>query len=113
MEACGLAWGPVGSVGFELATGAAATGAASDLDLLVRAPSPIEGRGASLAVALRRVGRRHGCRLDCLMETPAGGVHLDDLTARGPVLTRTDHGPFVVADPWEPVATVRRTRRES
>ena len=37
----GLAWGPTGSVGFELATGVAAAGTASDLDVVVRAPEPL------------------------------------------------------------------------
>src|ERR671917_16945 len=36
----GLAWGPTGSIGFELATGVAVAGPASDLDVVVRAPEP-------------------------------------------------------------------------
>ena len=36
-----LTWGPAGSVGFELATGQYVTTEASDLDIVIRAESPI------------------------------------------------------------------------
>jgi phosphoribosyl-dephospho-CoA transferase len=95
-----LAWGPVGSVGFELATRTVATRATSDLDVLIRAPSPIAERGEELDARLHEVSRRLGIRVDCLVETPAGGVHLHDLSTGGPVMARTDHGPLVILDPW-------------
>jgi phosphoribosyl-dephospho-CoA transferase len=97
---CDIGWGPVGSVGFELMTETSTTGAASDLDLLLRAGSPLPDRGRRLAVRLQAVGRRHGCRMDCLVETPLGGVHLGDLSAGGTVLLRTDRGAVLVEDPW-------------
>ena len=95
-----LPWGPIGSVGFELATGAPSTGEGSDLDILVRARSPIASGWDQLAARLRDVGQVHGCRLDCQVETPAGGVHLGDLVAPGMKLARTNGGPVLVADPW-------------
>jgi phosphoribosyl-dephospho-CoA transferase len=108
MAHAGLGWGPTGSVGFELATGAPSTGEASDLDLLVRASSAIANGWDELAADLRDVGRTHGCRVDCQVETPAGGVHLDDFLAPGLMLARADRGPLLVADPWQPAG-----RRES
>lgn len=102
MAGVGLEWGPVGSLGFELTTGAASTGEASDLDVLARAPSP-GGEWETLAVRLRDLGRTHGCRVDCLVETPAGGVHLEELVTPGPLLARTNSGPVMVADPWQPL----------
>lgn len=98
-----LPWGPIGSVGFELATGTPSTGEGSDLDILVRARSPIASGWDQLAGRLRDVGRVHGCRLDCQVETPAGGVHLGDLVAPGMKLARTNGGPLLIADPWRRV----------
>jgi phosphoribosyl-dephospho-CoA transferase len=40
LDALGLPWGPVGGIGFELATGIPVLTAASDVDLLVRAAGP-------------------------------------------------------------------------
>jgi phosphoribosyl-dephospho-CoA transferase len=100
MGGSAVAWGPVGSVGFELATGSVATSPTSDLDVLIRAPSPIPDRGEDLDARLHEVGRRFGLKVDCLVETPAGGVHLHDLSTGGPVMARTDHGPLVILDPW-------------
>ena len=95
----GLAWGPTGSVGFELATGTAAARADSDLDLLVRCPARWPLGAARDALA----------RLDLLdvsadvqIETPVGSVALREY-AQGPgsVLLRTLDGPRLVADPWQ------------
>lgn len=93
-----LMWGPVGSVGFELATGRPATHAGSDLDLLIRAPCGLERtRAARLAAALAGLP----VRIDCQLETPSGGVGLTEWArSSGPVMARTDHGPRLVRDPW-------------
>lgn len=111
MAAAELGWGPTGSVGFELATGAPSTGEASDLDVLVRAPSAIATGWDALAAGLRDAGCGHGCRVDCQVETPAGGVHLDDFLAAGLMLARTDRGPVLVTDPWQPAGRREPTPR--
>src|SRR5918995_2103203 len=49
----GFTWGPTGSVGFELATGVAAAGPASDLDVVVRAPEARSGSALSKGTAVR------------------------------------------------------------
>jgi phosphoribosyl-dephospho-CoA transferase len=95
----GLAWGPVGSVGFELATGTTCDDGI--LNLVVRAPAPLPHRGANLVAALRQLSFDHGCRIDCQVETPAGAVDLDELTTGLAVLARTDSGQALVDDPWD------------
>jgi phosphoribosyl-dephospho-CoA transferase len=93
-------WGPAGSVGFELATGAAITTASSDLDVILRqAYRPEPHEAAALRAALAEAAAP--ARIDVLLETPHGGVSLADLAARPThVLVRTPHGARLVGDPW-------------
>lgn len=97
----GQGWGPGGSVGFELATGAPTATPSSDLDLVLRqqrrlAPS----HAARLLAAL--VDAAAPARLDVMLETPLGGVSLAELAAApARVLVRTAIGPRLRADPWE------------
>ena len=101
-----LVWGPTGSVGFELATGAATAGPTSDLDVVVRAPEPwIPDRAPGLADDLARLP----VRVDAQLETPAGAVALVEYARGGRVLLRTQDGPKLVRDPWERVADDRQT----
>lgn len=97
--AAGLAWGPTGSAGFELATGARAVNASSDIDVLVRADEPLDGR---IAAELLDGISGLGCRVDCLVEAPAGAFALAELVSGDAVLLRTGDGPRLVADPWLP-----------
>lgn len=94
----GLPWGPTGSAGFALATGAAVLRPGSDLDLLVRAahaPSTAQVAG------LQRLQDRAGCRLDIQVDTGRGGFALNEwLAGRRRVLLKTARGPVLVADPW-------------
>ncbi|MER5646371.1 malonate decarboxylase holo-ACP synthase [Streptosporangium sp. NPDC002524] len=92
------AWGPIGGVGFELATGKPATHPGSDLDLLIRAPRRLD---RALAARLTAVFGALPGRVDCQLETPSGGVGLVEWARTGgPVMARTDHGPRLVDDPW-------------
>lgn len=96
----GLAWGPTGSVGFELASATPAARPDSDLDLLVRCPArwPLDAAREALA-GLDRLG----VRADVQIETPRGSVALREyVLGRPPVLLRTPHGARLVADPWQP-----------
>jgi phosphoribosyl-dephospho-CoA transferase len=96
----GYRWGPGGSVGFELATGARAATAASDLDVILRQArrlEPAEARALQAALAEAAAP----ARIDALVETPRGGVCLADLAAApGRVLVRTPDGARLVTDPW-------------
>ncbi|TDD47525.1 malonate decarboxylase holo-ACP synthase [Nonomuraea terrae] len=92
-------WGPTGGVGFELATGRSATHAASDLDVLVRAPYRWD---QAVATRLAEAFAALPARVDCLLETPRGGVNLVEWSrAGGSVVARTAHGPQLVTDPWD------------
>jgi phosphoribosyl-dephospho-CoA transferase len=98
----GLAWGPTGSVGFELATGAAVAGPASDLDVVVRAPEPWSfARARELADDLARLP----VRVDTQLDTPSGAIALAEYACGGRVLLRTPDGPKLTNDPWGHGAT--------
>lgn len=98
MRELGLAWGPVGSVGFTLASGVPACHASSDLDLLVRAPEPLP---AFILREMERLIRTASCRLDIQVDTPNGGFALSEwLHGRARVLLKTANGPCLVRDPW-------------
>ena len=102
----GLAWGPTGSVGFELATGVAVAGHASDLDVVVRAPEPWSlDRARELADDLARLP----VRVDTQLDTPTGAVALAEYACGGQVLLRTLDGPRLVNDPWRHATTDART----
>jgi phosphoribosyl-dephospho-CoA transferase len=112
LGALGLGWGPAGSVGFELASGVPTATAASDLDVVIRAPQrlPLDsGRRLIAALADAPV------RVDVQMETPAGAVSLAEYARGGPMVARTAQGPRLVAGPWGEEANIlpRYTERES
>lgn len=88
------AWGPTGSVGFELASGCATATVASDLDLaLWTAQLPGIDLARSLLAALESLPVRG----DVLLETPRGALALAEY-AYGDrrVLLRTASGPLLV-----------------
>jgi phosphoribosyl-dephospho-CoA transferase len=100
MERRRYRWGPGGSVGFELATGAAITTASSDLDVILRQTHRLEPHEAS-ALRAALVEAAAPARIDVLLETPHGGVSLADLVATSThVLVRTPQGVRLVVDPW-------------
>jgi phosphoribosyl-dephospho-CoA transferase len=88
------AWGPTGSVGFELASGCATATAASDLDLaLWTAQLPGIDLARSLLTALESLP----VRSDALLETPRGALALAEYVHGGRrVLLRTAAGPRLV-----------------
>jgi phosphoribosyl-dephospho-CoA transferase len=95
MDETALAWGPVGSVGFELATGTPATRSTSDLDLIVRTDEvPACAWASSLVDQLSRLP----ARVDCQVETKVGAIALSELAANPPTLVlRTRAGPRLVS----------------
>jgi phosphoribosyl-dephospho-CoA transferase len=102
----GVAWGPAGSVGFELATGVAAASTTSDLDVVVRAPEPWPLEYA------REVAddlARQPTRVDVQLDAPAGAVMLAEYARGGRVLLRTPDGPRLVYDPWREAAADLRS----
>jgi phosphoribosyl-dephospho-CoA transferase len=102
----GLVWGPTGSVGFELTTGVAAAGSASDLDVVVRAPEPWPLENArEIADHLNRLP----ARVDAQLDAPVGAVTLAEYARGGRVLLRTPDGPILTRDPWREATTDLRS----
>jgi phosphoribosyl-dephospho-CoA transferase len=95
LDDLGLPWGPVGGVGFELATGVPVLTTASDVDLLVRAAGPLDmGKLRTLTARLATLP----ARFDVQLELDEGAVALAEIcrAAPGTVLLRTAHGPRLV-----------------
>lgn len=98
LDRCGLQWGPTGGLGFALATGWPVLHAASDIDLLVRAPLPLTASQASL---LQEAVADPGCRVDLQIDTGQGGFAFAEwIRNGGRVLLKTDAGPCMTGDPW-------------
>jgi phosphoribosyl-dephospho-CoA transferase len=93
----GILWGPVGSVGFELACNVPVVTKTSDLDLVLRTPSPLLIEDAKdiqkqiLAVPVKT---------DIQMETPNGSVALEEYQRGRDMVLRTLDGPKLVDNPW-------------
>ncbi|HWT70672.1 MAG TPA: malonate decarboxylase holo-ACP synthase [Oxalicibacterium sp.] len=99
LDDLGLAWGPTGGTGFMLATGLPVLHAQSDLDLVLRAPSPLDRGQTSL---LSKLLREAACRIDLQIDTGFGGFSFAEWQAgRGRVLLKTDTGPVLTRDPWQ------------
>jgi phosphoribosyl-dephospho-CoA transferase len=98
LDASGLAWGPTGGVGYELATGCNVVHGDSDLDLLLRTPHFMARAKARELLDILDCGP---CRIDVQMETPAGAIALREWAgvARR-VLLKSAQGARLVADPW-------------
>jgi len=96
-----LEWGPVGSVGYELATGLSVTRMESDLDLVIYAPHTVLRDEVRCFWNVLDVAP---ARIDVRLETPAGGFSLEEYVRDGQdrVLLRMPTGPILTDDPWGP-----------
>ncbi len=93
-----LVWGPAGSVGFELASGADVVTEQSDLDIVLR-PQSMHAR-ADLAAFLHRI-EMLGVRVDATIESDIGAVALREwLQSPDCVLIKTKSGPQLGAFSW-------------
>nr|WP_318383328.1 malonate decarboxylase holo-ACP synthase [uncultured Enterobacter sp.] len=90
-------WGITGSSGYALATGIPVIHAASDLDVLIRAPQPLARDALEQWQRQLNAGL---CRVDTQVDTPLGGFALDEWLRDGRVLLKTRQGPTLVRDPW-------------
>lgn len=98
LDACGLAWGPTGGVGYQIATGIDVLHADSDLDLLVRTPQPLARIQARTLLAMLAAAP---CRIDAQLETPGGAVALREWAGFAQrVLLKSPVGPCLCEDPW-------------
>ena len=94
-----FAWGPTGSVGFELASGMPATNGTSDLALIIRAPARISRERARF---LWNQTKDLAVRVDARVETLHCGFSLEEYAcgSSGRILLRYADGPKLGADPW-------------
>jgi phosphoribosyl-dephospho-CoA transferase len=99
LDALDVDWGPTGGAGYWLASGLPVLRATSDLDLLVHLP---RRPAAATLAALAALQDGQPCRIDIQVDTGAGGFALAEFMRGGRVLLKTDAGPRLVADPWEP-----------
>ena len=93
-----FAWGPTGSIGFELASGLPVSHSLSDLDLILRAPTRIPHEAIrSLLSSLEEIG----IIIDVQVETPAGAFSLAEYARQSSLVRlRTSGGSLLVRDPW-------------
>jgi len=87
----GYEWGPTGSAGFELATGCKTLKESSDLDLVIDMPDRI---GLQLAKELlQELQHLTTVRLDIQLNTPIGGIAMQEFINSDAVLIKTSKGP--------------------
>ena len=91
-----LVWGPIGSVGYQLATGMPAASVASDLDLLVRCNDLLSHTCLQTLHAIQS----GMVRLDVSLEGPQGAVALDEYLHNPQALIKTIRGPRIAAFTW-------------
>jgi phosphoribosyl-dephospho-CoA transferase len=94
-----LDWGPVGSVGFELATGRQVISVTSDLDLALFAPARFTRAAAR---DLWSVMNAAPAKVDVRVETSNCGFSLEEFAREGTeqVLVRLPASRRLAADPW-------------
>ena len=94
-----LDWGPVGGVGFELATGHRVVTATSDLDIALFAPTRFTRETARDLWSVVSVAP---AKVDVRVETPYCGFSLEEYARAGDkqILVRLPSGRKLAADPW-------------
>ena len=93
-----LSWGPVGSVGFELATHFPITHRTSDLDLIIRR-NDLLIPPATLRTLLALI-KRIEIRIDLLLETADGAISFLEYASGEPnLLLRSVNGPTLIPHP--------------
>ena len=106
LRTCDLRWGPVGSVGFELASDIPAAHRTSDLDLIVRLSDFL----IPPAITQKLLEAVHGTkvRVDMLLETAEGAISfLEYLGDQPELVLRTINGPTLI-----PRSEIRRENRK-
>lgn len=96
-EGCGFSWGPIGSVGYQLAVGINVTNPSSDLDVLIRCgPTLNDDRLRKFHAAIHN----SPARVDAVLESDEGAVPLEEYLHSRQVLIKTLQGPRLGAFTW-------------
>jgi phosphoribosyl-dephospho-CoA transferase len=105
------AWGPTGSVGFEIATGVPSATTESDLDLMICAPVRLPKEHAE---SLLQTVSAQPVAIDVQLETPFGSVALREYVSPSStrILMKTCNGPKLVLDPWNPTKNNEEEQRK-
>jgi len=100
------AWGPGGSVGFELASGRQTATVTSDLDIIVFAPEPFD---KPYAANLLQSAQEISPQIDILIETPGFAFSLAEYATskNTSILLRGPEGPYM-GEPWGELCSGRR-----
>lgn len=94
-----LDWGPVGSVGFELATGQQTVTGTSDLDVALFSPTRFTRETARDLWSVISIAP---AKVDVRVETTYCGFSLEEFAREGTeqILVRLPEGPRFAPDPW-------------
>ncbi len=90
-------WGPIGSVGYQLATESPVTTAESDLDVMIRCCLPPD---RTQLRAFDQILRKRSARVDVVLEGPLGGVALNEYLRSDEVLIKGNQGPHLAPFIW-------------
>lgn len=92
-----MPWGVGGSCGYALATGDQVMRPTSDLDLLIRTPTrPNPDVFLPILAAIEQLP----VRADIQLQTPQGGVALNEWLKQSHVMVKSAQGPYLCNDPW-------------
>ncbi|MBD5657306.1 MAG: malonate decarboxylase holo-ACP synthase [Candidatus Eremiobacteraeota bacterium] len=95
-----IIWGPVGSFGFELASGRKATTSQSDLDIVVGVATVARETLLALQQLCASIAARHGVTVDVELAFDVGGVALAEYATQPlRVLAKTARGPKLLPCP--------------
>lgn len=93
----GYAWGPIGSLAYELVTKRQVNHPDASIDIIVRADDPIPRSQAVLLANRLSFGR---VAVNVRLDTPAGEVSLAEYIERSVVAAYTNEGLRFLSDPW-------------
>lgn len=106
MECASLKWGPVGSLGFELASGSEAATEKSDIDIVIRFSKKLTSNAAK---KINDELKKNPFRIDAQVDMPEGAVSLNEyaISEEKAILLRTVDGPLLKKIKNHPLPVVR------
>lgn len=97
-ESYNIAWGPTGSVGFELASRVETITNTSDLDIIARVPEILS---IDIAKNIIKELAELPIKTDVQLEVPNGSIALEEYARDNKsIMLRTINGPKLVKNPW-------------